>query len=98
MDSTNRKRNFVFGKTLEGDKENITVIEIVEKYLRENGYGGLTSQDCCCDFEYLMECEERTVNCVPGKKVLCKPEDCDTCEPYYCEGYEEDKFRIEEPE
>jgi len=35
----------------------MTVKEIVEKYLRENGYDGLYCEDCGCRLDDLIPCD-----------------------------------------
>ena len=48
----------------------MTVKEIVEKYLKDNGFGGLRYQDnCYCSLRDFMFCKEPNINCVPGWKV-----------------------------
>jgi len=61
----------------------MTVLEIVEKYLRDNGYDGLCSDDCGCDLEDLASCGgESLANCEPGYKSPCPgPEDCEHFDP-----------------
>jgi hypothetical protein len=57
--------------------EQITVKEIITKYLKENGYDGLASEDCGCGIDDLMawgdipSCKE----CNPAYKRTC-----DKCE------------------
>ena len=55
----------------------MNVIEITKKYLEENGYEGLVSQNgqCGCGLEDLAPCDESISNCEPGYKVPCGP-DC----------------------
>jgi hypothetical protein len=50
--------------------------EIIEKYLRDNGYDGLYYDGCGCSFEELLECEEYCGQCKPGYKIPCDPETC----------------------
>lgn len=50
--------------------------EILEKYLRDNGYDGLYSEaECACELEDLIPCDEDPSTCEPGYKIPC-PEDC----------------------
>lgn len=54
------------------------VKEIIEKYLRENGYDGLFHDgDCGCEVDDLIPCEVFCNNCEPGYKVSCNPETCE---------------------
>lgn len=50
----------------------MTILEIVEKYLRENGYDGLYRDDeddgCGCPVDDLWPCGECFCNCLPGVK------------------------------
>lgn len=58
----------------------MTVKEIVEQYLRQNGYTGLLSQDmeCGCDIDDLVPCNGDCIeHCEPGYKAACKCEDHD---------------------
>ena len=56
----------------------ISVKEITEKYLRENGYDGLYSDYCACKVGDLFPCvAEGVENCMPGYESPC---DCgDDC-------------------
>lgn len=50
----------------------MTVREIVEKYLRENGFDGLFDEnDCACDIGGLFPCDEYFGECEPGYKTRC---------------------------
>lgn len=54
----------------------MTVKEIVTKYLKENGYDGLYSDDCGCGIDDLMPCSDCGSDlCEAGIK-----KDCDKCE------------------
>jgi hypothetical protein len=46
----------------------MTIKEIVEKYLKENGYDGLCHvyADCACRIGDLMPCDEPGVHCEAG--------------------------------
>lgn len=48
----------------------MTVKEIVIKYLVNNGYDGLCTDDCGCGIHDLNPCGECMCDCVPAKKVL----------------------------
>ena len=55
----------------------IDVADIVEAYLKKNGYDGLWNEDgeCACLLEDLFPCEAIHVDdCHPGYKVTCPPE------------------------
>lgn len=48
------------------------VYSIVEKYLRENGYDGLFSADCCaCLVDDLCPCDDMKGSCEAGHKAPC---------------------------
>ena len=49
----------------------MTVQEIVEKYLRDNGYDGLYRFSYCdCDLSDLMNCDAAyALDCQPGYKI-----------------------------
>jgi len=44
----------------------MTVKEIVEAYLKENGFDGLAGFDCGCNFDDLMDCAFNCDHCEPG--------------------------------
>lgn len=54
------------------------VKEIIKKYLEENGYDGLYSEDCGCDLELgLFPCGLANVEqCKAGHYIKCDPETC----------------------
>lgn len=57
----------------------MTVLDIVKKYLRDNGFDGLAGDDCGCALEDgIAPCESCGIeNCVPGRKVPCPgPDEC----------------------
>jgi hypothetical protein len=60
----------------------MNVKEIVEKYLQDNKFDGLTggTNFCCCSIEDLMPCggmDKDISECVPGYKIKCPiPEEC----------------------
>ncbi len=68
----------------------ITVKDIVQMYLVENGYDGLAGDGCGygCELVDLMEdCNgECIADCAPAMKVFCKPEDCEDCRSD-CDGH-----------
>ena len=45
--------------------------QIVEQWLRANGYDGLTTVDCGCVVDDLMPCGEYVADCEAGYKVPC---------------------------
>ncbi len=53
------------------------VKQIVEKWLRDNNYDGLTFEDCGCEVGDLIPCGLYVVECMAGYKVPCPgPKDC----------------------
>jgi len=54
---------------------NITVKEMVEVYLRDNGFDGLCSMDCGCRLGDLMPCDEVNPDCEAAYEVLGEPEE-----------------------
>lgn len=48
--------------------------EIIVKYLRDNGYDGLCSDECGCGLDDLITCGEDPSECIPGYKVPTPPE------------------------
>jgi len=69
----------------------MTVKEIIIKYLKENGYGGLchTGGECCCKVEGLFPCEALHENCETGYKKLC-----DECSEQECDYRHEKSWCI----
>ena len=49
----------------------IDVIDIVEKYLKDNGYDGLCDDECGCSIDDLMPCSEYAGGCSPAYEVHC---------------------------
>lgn len=47
----------------------IGAIQIVEKYLRENGFDGLAGDGCGCEVDDLAPCESISNECIPGYKI-----------------------------
>ena len=47
------------------------VNEIIEQYLKKNGYNGLCEIDvgCACELSDLFPCNEDFQSCVPGYKI-----------------------------
>lgn len=46
--------------------------EILENFLKKNGFDGLANEEgCCCLIGDLMPCEQNIGDCMPG----CKEED-----------------------
>jgi hypothetical protein len=49
-----------------------TVQEIIEEYLKQNGFDGLySSSGCDCKLKDLMPCEEGMADCLSGYKISC---------------------------
>lgn len=65
-------------------EQNPTVQEIVEKFLRENGFDGLFCEDldCACNLEDLITCQDDCHECEAGYNVPCE----DTSEYNFCIG------------
>ena len=49
------------------------VLEIVKKYLEDNGYDGLYNDDCGCCLDDLAPCDSNCLNCTPGYKQPVPP-------------------------
>jgi len=51
----------------------LTVKEILKKWLKDNGYGGLYSDymECGCNLEDLLPCEEVHQDCRAGVEIPC---------------------------
>ena len=51
----------------------MNVKEIIEKYLKDNGFDGLCNSDseCGCDLEDLMPCDNECGDCEPAYKHKC---------------------------
>ena len=46
------------------------VCDIVKKYLKDNGYDGLCTDECGCLIDDLMPCcQEGIMSCVPGYRM-----------------------------
>ena len=55
----------------------MNVKDIVRQWLNENGYDGLSSEECGCELADLMPCDEpNVVLCVAGHRGKCNPETC----------------------
>ena len=55
--------------------------EIVKNWLKENGYEGLAGDNCGCELDDLMPCEQPGIECQPGYKNICPGADkCDHSE------------------
>lgn len=62
----------------------MNIEEIVKAWLEANGYDGLANDECGCDLDDLMPCDEPyATHCVAGHKVPCNCPDGD-CEWIYC--------------
>lgn len=53
----------------------MNAIEIIEKYLKENGYDGLYRTGCGCMIGELFPCANYPDDCKAGYKVPCDCED-----------------------
>lgn len=64
-----------------------SVYEIVQEYLKKNGYDGLATDDCGCELSDLFPCgAEGVEKCEVGHKEDCDPEAHETDRPWSCEG------------
>lgn len=54
----------------------MNVKEIVYSYLINNKYDGLFCEDCGCQVNDLMPCNNVIDHCEAGHKVPCDPETC----------------------
>ncbi|MFX0194862.1 MAG: hypothetical protein ACFFCW_01975 [Candidatus Hodarchaeota archaeon] len=54
----------------------MTVKEIVEKCLKENGYNGLYCDSCGCEIGDLMPCYGNSTDCQPGYRIEGCTEEC----------------------
>lgn len=79
----------------------MTVKEIVEKYLRDNGYEGLAGDDCGCGLDDLAPCDNGFPSeCVPAYRVMCDghPQTDEDGEiNHECPGFEHEMFTPEKP-
>jgi len=63
-------------------QESVTMIEktvrnIVEEWLKDNGYDGLYDDDCGCLIGDIAPCEpDGGFGCMPGYKGPCDPKTC----------------------
>ena len=62
------------------------VLDIIKKYLKENGYDGLCFEECCCGINDLMPCNAGCDQCEPGYKVPCHGDEGGWCDGE-CEWY-----------
>jgi hypothetical protein len=53
-----------------------SVFEIVKKYLTDNGYDGLCTENCGCRLDDLAPCADDFTRCVPGYEVKCDELSC----------------------
>lgn len=57
-------------------KAHMNVGEILEKYLKDNGYDGLYADECGCQLSDLKPCEcQNTLSCQPGYSVKASEAD-----------------------
>lgn len=52
----------------------MTIKDIIEKYLKDNGFDGLAGDECGCGVDDIFPCSEFCGQCEPAKYVKC--EDC----------------------
>ena len=65
----------------------INVREIIKTYLKVNGFDGLAGDECGCQIDDLICCDEDPSNCVPGHKKECTPEESAKCDCYWCNDW-----------
>ena len=59
----------------------VNCLEIVRKYLEDNGFDGLQNQgECGCELSDLAPCSENITWCTPGYKVAPPEEEKEDCE------------------
>ena len=51
--------------------EEITIREIVTKFLVDNNYDGLFNDDCACENSNLFPCSQVDMSCEAGVRVAC---------------------------
>ena len=51
--------------------EDMTIQEIIKRFLLENKYDGLFNDDCACENAHLFPCSQVDVSCEAGFKVPC---------------------------
>ena len=80
----------------------MTIKDIIEKYLRENGYDGLAGEDCGCGLDDLGPCGEPfPADCVPAYRIMCDGhpvEDEDGETSHECFGSPHEMFTPTKPE
>ncbi len=54
----------------------LTVIKIIEEYLKKNNYSGLYDEygECGCQMSDLAPCGDMQPDCKPGHKAFCTSE------------------------
>jgi len=59
----------------------MNIREIVEAWLKKNGYDGLVGESCGCQIEDLMPCGEPLIEvCQAGYKINCPGDSCPIAE------------------
>lgn len=60
----------------------MNVLELVESWLRQNGFDGLYEPDavCACKVGHLAPCGDLGQHCIPGHVAPCPPECGEGCE------------------
>lgn len=56
------------------------VKEILEEYLKANGFDGLAGDECGCFIGDLVPCDNDPSGCVPGHKIVCTAEMAYKCD------------------
>lgn len=65
----------------------MTVLQMVEKQLKEVGADGLYNSDGCgCPLDCLAPCGNLNENCEAAKKIKCEPKDECCCDVKFEEG------------
>ena len=62
-------------------QDKITVVEIIENYLKDNGFDGLYNEigECACKINDLAPCGQIDHTCKAGYLIKCENEDYDFC-------------------
>lgn len=76
----------------------MNAFDFLKQCLQEKGYGGLYIGGCSCFIDDLCNCNQIPKHCKPGYKVMCKPEDCETCSISIddCQEHVVNRWRISE--
>jgi len=79
----------------------MNTLDIVKKYLKDNGYHGLAGDECGCRIDDLRPCD-CLCDCEPGYVWECNTcsdkDDLDEgCSYYHVDGYRGGCVRVEKP-